>query len=62
MMCLHVFSGSVSYDVTASAHNLLLQWLLEVYAFFLHILTQICTHLQKYVSIYVHMHTETNTE
>lgn len=57
-LCLHVFSGSVSYDVTASARDSLLQWLLELNASFFHILTQTHTRLQKYVSIYVHMHTE----
>lgn len=50
---LHVFSGSVSYDVTASAHKSLLQWLLEPYASFLHILTQ--THAHAHKNIYLYM-------
>lgn len=58
---LHVFSGSVSYDVTASAHKSLLQWLLELYAsFFSYSHSNTCTRLQKYVSIYAHR--EINTE
>lgn len=58
-LCLHVFSGSVSYDVTASAQDSLLQWLLEPNAsFFSYPHSNTCTRLQKYVSIYVHMHME----
>lgn len=68
-LCLHVFSGSVSYDVTASAHKSLLQWLLEQYAFFFFFCisslnTRTCS--QKYTSIYIYIcayaQAETNTE
>lgn len=62
-LCLHVFSGSVSYDVTASAWDSLLQWLLEPNASFfisslkhMHTLTKIC------IYICTHAHGETNTE
>lgn len=64
-LCLHVFSGSVSCDVTASAHKSLLQWLLEQYAFFffLHILTQYTHMLTKiYIYICAYAQAETNTE
>lgn len=54
-----MFCASVSYDVTASAHKSLLQWLLELHAsFFSYPHSNTRTRLQKYVSIYVHMHTE----
>lgn len=61
---LHVFSGSVSYDVTASAHKSLLQWLLELRASFFFISSLKCTHTLTKICIYIctHAHRETNTE
>lgn len=59
-LCLHVFSGSVSYDVTASARNSLLQWLLELNASFFHILTQ--THAHAYKNMYLYMYTCTQRD
>lgn len=59
-LCLHVFSGSVSYDVTASARDSLLQWLLELNASFFHILTQ--THAHAYKNMYLYMYTCTQRD
>lgn len=59
-LCLHVFSGSVSYDVTASARDSLLQWLLELNASFFHILTQ--THAHAYKNMYLYMYTCTRRD
>lgn len=57
-----MFSGSVSYNVTASAHKSSLQCLLELYASFFFISSLRYRQTQKYVAIYEHMHTERQSD
>lgn len=57
-----MFSESVSYNVTASAHKSSLQCLLELYASFFFISSLRYRQTQKYVSIYEHMHTERQSD